>query len=86
VPAVARREDQHRRRAATGAPFAQNRQAIHPRQAQVEHDGVEGFAVAHEMRVDPVVGAVHHIARDAQAADELCVEGRLVFDDEDAHQ
>jgi hypothetical protein len=38
------------------------------------------------MRVDPVVGAVDDIARGAQAADELCVEGRLVFDDQDAHQ
>ena len=67
APAVARGEDQNRHRALVAAPGLQHRNAVHLRQADVEHDGVIGFAVAEEMPLLAVEGAIDHIAGIASA-------------------
>ena len=84
APAVARGEDQHRHRAAVAAPGLQHRDAVHLRQADVEHDGVIGLGVAEEVPLLAVEGAVDHIAGVGQRRRQLAVEIRIVLDDEQA--
>ena len=86
VPAVARGEDQHRHRAAACPPFAQHGDAIHLRQAEVEHHCVVGFVVAQVMPVDAVAGGIHGVTGGAKAFGQLRLQGRFVFNDQDAHQ
>jgi hypothetical protein len=62
VPAVARGEDQHRHRAAGGPPLAQHGDAVELRQAEVEHHGVVGFAVAQVVGVDAVARGIDRVA------------------------
>ncbi len=85
APAVARGEDQNRHRAPVAAPCLQHRNAVHLRQADVEHDGVIGLAVAEIMPLLAVEGAVDHIAGVAQRRGELAIEIGIVFNDEQAH-
>ena len=61
APAVARGEDQDRHAASVAAPGFQHRDAIHLRQADVEHDGVIRLAVAEEMPLLAIEGAIDHI-------------------------
>ena len=67
APAVARGEDQHRHRAPVAAPRLQHRDAVHLRQADIEHHGVVGLAVAEKMPLLAVEGAIDHIAGIASA-------------------
>ncbi len=63
APAVARGEHQHRHGAAGAAPGLQHRNAVHFRQADVEDDGVIGLAVAEEMALFAVEGAIDDVGR-----------------------
>ena len=84
APAVARGEDQDRHRPAVAAPCLQHRDAVHLRQADVEHDGVIGLAVAEKMPLLAIEGAVDHITGIAQRRRQLTVEIRIVLNDEQA--
>ncbi len=84
APAVARGEDQDRHRAAVAAPRLQHRDAVHLGQADVEHHGVIGLAVAEEVPLLAVERAIDDIAGIRQRRGELTVEIRVVLDDEQA--
>ena len=84
APAVARGENQNRHGAAGAAPGFQNRDTIHFRQADIENDGVVGFALAEIMPFLAVESAVDHIAGIGQRGGELPVEIGIVFDNEKA--
>ena len=85
APAVARGEDQDRHRALVAAPGFQHRDAVHLRQADVEHDGVVGLAIAEIVPLLAVESTVDHIAGIAQRSGELAIEIRIVLNDEQAH-
>ena len=84
APAVARGQDQDRHHAPVAPPGLQHRNAVHLRQADVEHHGVIGFAVAEKMPLLAVEGAIDHIAGVGQRRGELTVEIGIVFNDEQA--
>ena len=54
------------------------------RQADVEHDGVVGLAVAEEVPLLAVEGAIDDIAGIRQRGRKLTVEIRIILDDEQA--
>ena len=56
APAVARGQDQHRHLAPVAAPVLEHADAVHLRQADIEHDGVVGLGVAEEMALLAVEG------------------------------
>ena len=85
APAVARGQDQDRHGALVAAPGLQHRDAVHLRQADVEHDGVVGLAVAEKMPLLAVERAIDHISGVAQRGGELAIEIRIVLNDEQAH-
>ena len=68
LPGVAGGEDQDRHRVAGGAPAAQDREPVQPRQAEVEHDRVVGLGGAHELALLAVQGAVDGVALAAELA------------------
>ena len=84
APAVARGEDQHRHRPPVAAPGLQHRDAVHLGQADVEHDGIIGFAVAEEVPLLAVERAIDHIAGIRQRRRQLTVEIRIILNDEQA--
>ena len=84
APAVARGQDQDRHRASVAAPCLQHRDAVHLGQADVEHDRVIGLAVAEEMPLLAIEGAVDHIAGIGQRRGQLTIEIGIVFNDEQA--
>ena len=84
APAIARGEDQHGHGASLAPPGLQHRDAVHLRQADVQHDGVIGLAVAEEMSLLAVERAVDHIAGIGQRRRKLTIEVGIVFDDEKA--
>ncbi|MNT03032.1 hypothetical protein D3C72_1375500 [compost metagenome] len=85
VPVVPRGEDQHRHVAPLGPPALEHREPIHHRQAQVQHHGIHRFGLAQKLRVSPVVGLVHGVARTLQRGAQLGEQLRVVFYEEDAH-
>ena len=85
APAVARGQDQNRHRALVAAPGFEHGNAVHLRQADVEHDRIIGFAVAEEMPLFAVEGAVDHISGVAQRRGKLTIEIRIVLNDKQAH-
>ena len=84
APAVAGGQDQDRHRAAVAAPGFQHRDAVHLRQADVEHHGIVGLAVAEEMALLAVEGAIDHIAGVGQRRRQLTIEIRVIFNNEQA--
>ncbi len=85
APAVARGEDQHRHLLALAAPGFQHREAVHLRQADIEHHGVVRFVLAEIMAFLAIMGAVDRIARIGQRFEDLAVEIGIVLDDEQTH-
>jgi hypothetical protein len=85
VPAPSSREHQHGRRQTGVAPAPQQRQAVHPRQPQVEEDRVVGLGVGEEVGPVAASGVVDGIARGHERRGELPGKRRLVLDDENAH-
>ena len=63
APAVARGEDQHRHLRPALRQSSSTRDAVHLRQADVEHDGVIGLGLAEEPALLAVEGAIDGIAR-----------------------
>ena len=84
APAVARGEDQDRHRALVAAPSFEHRNAVHLGQADVEHHGVVGLAVAEIMPLLAVECAIDHISGITQRGGELTIEIRIVLNDEQA--
>ncbi len=84
APGVAGGEDQHRHLAAGLAPGLEHRDAVHFRQADVEHDRVVGFRLAEKNRLLAVEGAIDRIARLAERLYELAVQVLVVLDNEQA--
>ena len=84
APAIARGQDQHRHQPSVAAPCLQHRDAVHLGQADVEHDRIIGFAVAEEVALLAIEGAVDHVAGIAQRRGELTIEIGIVFNDEEA--
>ena len=84
APAVAGGQDQNRHRAAVAPPGLQHRDAVHLRQADIEHDRVIGLAVAEKVPLLAVEGAIDHIAGVGQRRGELTIEIGIIFNDEQA--
>ncbi len=86
APTIARGEDQHRHGAAGAAPRLQHRNAVHLGQADIEDHRVVGLALAEEMPLLAVEGAVDDVAGVGQRRRQLPVEIGIVLDDEEPHQ
>ena len=84
APAVARGEDQDRHRTAVAAPCLQHRNAVHLGQADIEHHRVIRFAVAEEMPLLAIEGAIDHISGIGQRRCQLTIEIGIIFNDEQA--
>ena len=84
APAVARGEDQDGHRAAVAPPGFQHRNAVHLRQADVQHHRVIRFAVAEEMPLFAIERTIDHVTGVGQRGRELTIEVGIVFDDEKA--
>ncbi len=84
APAIAGGQDQHRHRASVAAPGLQHRDAVHLRQADVEHDGVVRFSVAEEVTFLAIEGAVNDIACVSQRGGQLTIEIGIIFNDKKA--
>ena len=65
-------------------PGFQHRDAVHLRQADIEHHRVIGLAVAEEMPLLAIEGAIDHVAGIGQRRGQLAVEVGIVFDDQKA--
>ena len=63
----------------------QHRQAIHLRQAQVEHHRVVSLGSSQELGLLPVAGQVDGIPRLTQHPAKLFSQNDFVFDDQDPH-
>ena len=85
-PGAARRQHQDRRRHAGGAQLAHHRQAVEPRQAEVENDPVEVFRSGARPGFLAVGAGLHDIAGLSQMGADLGGDLRFVFDHERAHQ
>src|SRR5262249_54232018 len=79
VPASARGQDQYGRRLTAIAPAAQQRQAIHLGQPQIEDDCIVAFVVCEQIGSFAVGRMVYGVARSAPGGRELPGERRLVF-------
>ena len=84
APAVARGENQDGHGAAIAPPGLQHGNAVHLRQADVQHDRVIRLAVAKEMSLLAVKRAIDHVAGVGQRGRKLAIEIGIVFDDEKA--
>src|SRR5579872_620961 len=81
APAIARGEDQDRHRAAVASPGFQHRDAVHLGQTDIEHHRVIRLAIAEEVPLFAVEGAVNHISGVRQRRRELAIEIRIILDD-----
>ncbi len=84
APTIPRGEDQYRHRTPVTAPGFQHRNAVHLRQADVEHDSVIGFAVAEKMPFFTIEGAINDITGVGQRGGQLTIEVRIIFNDKQA--
>ncbi len=84
VQRVARGQHEDRRVVLVGAQLAGDVEAVHPRQAEVEHDQVGEEGVDLVQRLDPVAGELHLVALQAQRALEHLGDLLVVLDDEHA--
>ena len=68
------------------ASCSSTRDAVHLRQAEVEHHGIVGLGVAEEVALLAVGGEVDRIAGIAQAVVQLPRQIGIVFDHQDPHR
>ena len=85
APAVARGQDQHRHLAAVAPPALDDADAVHLRQADIEHHRVVGLGVAEKMPFLAVERLVDDIAGIDQRVGDLPVQVLVILDDEYAH-
>ena len=79
-----RGHDDDRRRADDFPELAQCRQAVHPRQAHVEHDGIEDATPGDPQSLLGRGGELDLVAELAQEVAECPADTRLVINDQDA--
>ena len=68
--------------------FAQARDDVEPRQprqAEIDNSGVVRVFGGEVQRLLALAGGVHRVALRLEASAHLLLQGRLVFDDQDAH-
>ena len=82
APAVAGRQDDHRRLDARAPPAVEHGDAVDLRQAEIEDDRVIGLGLAEEAAVLAVESLVDRVARMLEGGDDLAVEVPVVLDDE----
>jgi hypothetical protein len=75
---------EHRHRAPGPPPGLQHRNAVHPRQADIEDHRVIGLRLAEVMAFLAVESPVDDVAGVGQRGGELAVEVGVVLDDEEA--
>ena len=85
VPTVTRRQNQNRNCEPLGTPGTKHRQAVAPRQAEVQHHSVIGFGLAEELGFFTVRSAIHCVARRLESASQLPRQARIVFDHQHPH-
>jgi hypothetical protein len=85
VPAAAGGEDEDRRGDAAVAPAAEERQPVHPGQAEVENHRCVVLRGAEEIRAHAVARAVDRIAGRAERLSQLPRQSRLVFHHQNPH-
>ena len=86
APAIAGGQDDDGHLLFGTAPLFQDRDAVHLREADVEHDHVVGLSVAKVIAFFAVECCVDGIAGVAQRGDELAVQVFIILDDKDAHR
>ena len=85
VPAAAGSEHEHRRRQASRAPAAEQRQAVDSRQAEIEQDGVVLFGSREEIGALAIGRDVDGVAGAGHGGAEVLRQPRLVLDDQQSH-
>ncbi len=82
---IARRQHQDWRPDATAPQFATDRQSIHARQHDIEHDGVVAVHRGLHERVAPVARDIDGVGDFAQPPRDDTREFRIIFDNEETH-
>ena len=82
---VARRQHQHRQRAATAAEFGEHRESVEAGQHQVQHHRVVRVAIQVGQRHLPVRGHVAGMAVAAQVPAQGVRQDHRILDQQDAH-
>jgi hypothetical protein len=85
VPAPTRGQDQYRDGDPGFPPLAQQRQPVHPRQAQIKDDGIVAFGLDEEIRALAVCRGINRITRTVEGAGELPGQRRFIFRHQDPH-
>jgi hypothetical protein len=85
VPAAAGREHEHRHGQPRVAPAPEDREPVHLRQAEVEHDRVVALGLREEVPAGAVGRAVDGVPRLPEGHGQLRRNPRFVFDDEHPH-
>ena len=85
-PGAPRRQDDDRHAEPLAAPALEHREAVDPRQAQVQNDAIVVLSLALEQRILAVAPDIHDESGSTQRLAELLREGWLVFDHQQAHR
>jgi hypothetical protein len=83
---IARRQDQDRHAVAEAAQAPADLQAIHARQADVQHHRVRDGVNDRLERLLAVLGHLHLIPAERQRAAHGLAHGPIILDDEDPHE
>lgn len=82
---IARGQHEHVRRVARRAQLAEDREAVEPRQHDVEDDDVVRVVLGVPQALDAIAGRVDRVADVAQPARERLPQRPVVLDDQQAH-
>ena len=85
APAAARREDEDGKAPVIGAPFLEDREPVHAREPQIEHDGVIFLGIAAEPGILAVDDRVDDVAGAMQGQHDFAGDAGIVFDQQDLH-
>jgi len=83
--ALAGRQDQDRQRQPAGPPAAQPDHAVHARQPEIEHHGIDGRAVECSFRVGAVARPLDLVSQLPQGGGQGVTQQSIVLDDQQAH-
>src|SRR5262245_6309728 len=84
-PSATRRQDEHRRLAAGGAPAFQNRETVDLRKAEVENDQVELLGLAAEPGSLTIGSNLDRVSGPLERRHDVRSDRRLVLGEENAH-
>jgi hypothetical protein len=85
MPGAARRQHQNGNGHAVFAPAAQQRQAVHQREPEIEDDRIVVLGRSQKFGTLSVVGPIDGIAGCAKRAGQLVGQALLIFDQKHSH-